>query len=73
LNRALYFAAAEKLIDIIPSNGDYVLTEKGHTFAEKLLKDNSVLKKEKFFFALVTNSITNTLVQNIAKKWNSNA
>ena len=73
LNRALYFAVAEKLIEVIPSSGDYLLTEKGHKFADILLKDNSVLKAEKIFFVLVKNNITNTLVQNIAKKWNSNA
>ncbi len=72
INRALYFAVAEKLIEIALPKGDYLLTEKGHTFANLLLNDNSVLKSEKYFFALVKSSITNTLVENIAKKWNNN-
>jgi uncharacterized membrane protein len=74
LNRALHFAQAENLIEIILPQGHYSLTERGHKFADLLIENNFVLLQEKTFFELIKYSITETLVQDISKKWsNSNA
>lgn len=69
LNRALHFAKAENLIELVTKKGHYSLTEKGHKFADLLLNDNDVLNQEKSFLDKVKLSITETLVQGISKKW----
>jgi len=74
LNRALHFAQAENLIEMIMPQGHYGLTERGHKFADILTDNNLVLLQEKLFFNTIKYSITETLVQDISKKWsNSNA
>lgn len=69
LNRALYFALAEKLIEIKLPQGHYILTEKGHKFSELLNKNKSVLQTEKELLKLLKTSITETLVNKVSKQW----
>lgn len=74
LNRALHFAQAENLIEMILPQGHYSLTERGHKFADVLIESDLVLLQEKAFFDSIKYSITEKLVQDISKKWaNSNA
>jgi uncharacterized membrane protein len=74
LNRALHFAQAENLIEMVLPQGHYGLTERGHKFADVLIENDFVLLQEKAFFDSIKYSITETLVQDISKKWsNSNA
>lgn len=69
LNRALHFAKAEDLIEIVTGQGHYSLTEKGHKFADLLINDNNVLVQEKRFLDKAKKSITETLAQGISQKW----
>lgn len=72
LNRALHFAKAEDLIEIVTGQGHYLLTEKGHKFADLLLNDSSVLIQEKRFLDKAKKSLTETLAQGVSQKWSQN-
>jgi hypothetical protein len=69
LNRALHFAQAENLIEMVLPQGHYRLTERGHIFADLLINDSLVLVKEKNFFDTIKYSITETFIQEVSKKW----
>lgn len=69
LNRALIFAEAEKLCEVV-NKTNYKITTKGKEFLGKVLGDDQVFKDEKEFLNKVGLKVGETLIQNTIKKWN---
>ena len=71
LNRALVFAEAEKLCEVV-NRKNYKITLKGKEFLNRLISDDEMFKSEKEFLNQIGLRIGETLIQNTIKKWNKN-
>ncbi|AIZ40347.1 hypothetical protein [Cellulophaga baltica] len=67
LNRALNLAYAEKLIDF--DNGSYKLLEKGKTFAEEMIEDETLFTNEKQILSLIGKKIPEKIINNLINHW----
>ncbi len=68
LNRALSYAVAEKLCNI--EKGKYVLTKKGISFCEQIIKNTKILDIEIDFLKQIgKRKITDNRILALSKKW----
>lgn len=67
LNRALNLAYAEKLIDF--DNGSYKLLEKGKSFAEEIIEDETLFTNEKQVLKLIGKKIPEKIINNLINHW----
>lgn len=69
LNRALIFAVAENICEVIDGK-KYKLTEKGVKFFKMINKESDLFEKEKEFLQLIgKNTITDKRINQISKQW----
>jgi len=69
LNRALQFAVAEKICELVDGK-KYQLTEKGNKFFDLINKDDELFVEEKAFLKFIgKNKITDKRLQTMSKQW----
>lgn len=71
LNRALTFAEAEGLCEIV-NKKNYKITQKGRDFLNMVIKEQDIFYTEKEFLSRVGLRVGETAIQNTIKKWNKN-
>ena len=67
LNRALTFAIAEGLVEQEKLN--YRLTQKGEVFVERIMISENLMKREKYFINKIKKKITEKMIKDISKRW----
>jgi len=71
LNRALTFAEAEGLCEVV-NKKNYKITKKGKEFLDMVINEQDVFKTEQEFLNKVGLKVGETTIQNTIKKWNKN-
>ena len=66
---AIRFAVAENVIE--PTSTGYQLTEKGRAFITEVLKDADAFAPERKLLSQIGKDITEGMVENVAKGWES--